>query len=122
MDHHTNQKNLQNSQRRRTPALKDNSIISTRKWRFRIFMRLLNKAEQIANLQNKDKIERRIHIIEMLTAYTVTLHPTKGIEPYTAMEGRETRIKLDYNKPNMTKIEKKAINEMIESNHEKIQK
>ena len=35
------------------------------------------------------------------------------------MEYRETGIKLDCNKPNKTEIEKKAINEVIESNDEK---
>jgi len=83
------------------------------------FMRMVNKAEQIANLQNKDKIERRINIIEMLTAYRATPHPATGIEPYKAMEGRDIRIKLDYNKPNKTETEKKETNEIIEHNDEK---
>lgn len=80
---------------------------------------MLNKAEQIANLQNKDKLERRISIIEMLTAYRATPHPATGIEPYKAMEGRKIRIKLYYNKRSKTEIEKKEINEIIESNDEK---
>ena len=62
-------------------------------------MRMLNKAEHIANLQNKDKTERRINIIEMFTTHRATPHPATSIEPYKAMEGREIRIKLDYNKP-----------------------
>ena len=71
-------------------------------------MRLRNKVEQIANLQNKDKIERRINKIKMLTAYGATPHPATGIEIYTDMEGREIRIKLDYKKPNRTEIKKKS--------------
>ena len=55
-------------------------------------MRLLNKTEQIANLEKKDKIERQINIIEILTAYTVTLHPATGIEHYTAMESRQIHL------------------------------
>ena len=82
-------------------------------------MRKLNKAEQIVNQQNKDKTERRINIIEILTAYGATPHPATGIEPYKAMEGREIRIKLDYNKPKRTESERKEINEIIESNDEK---
>ena len=35
------------------------------------------------------------------------------------MEGREIRIKLDYNKPKRTESERKEINEIIESNDEK---
>ena len=70
-------------------------------------MRKLNKAEQIANLQNKDKTERRINIIEMLWAYRATPHPATDIEAYKAMEGREIRIKLDYNKPKRTESERK---------------
>ena len=35
------------------------------------------------------------------------------------MEGKEIRIKLDYNKPNRTESERKEINEIIESNDEK---
>ena len=57
-------------------------------------MSKLNKAEQIANQQNKDKTERRITIREMLTAYRATLHPTTGTEPYKAMEGKEIMIKV----------------------------
>ena len=78
-------------------------------------MRQLNKAEEIANLKNKVKIERRIDITEILTAYTVTLHPATGIEPHTAMKSRQIKINLDYNKLNRTEIEKKLINEIIES-------
>ena len=82
-------------------------------------MKLLNKADEIAKLENKDKIERRINIIEILTAYTVTLHPATGIATHTSMESRQIKIKLDYNKLNRTEIEKKQLNEIIESNDEK---
>ena len=71
------------------------------------FMRLLNKSEEIANLENKDKIKRWINIIEMLMACTATLHPATGIELYITMENRQIKIKLDYNKPNRTEIERK---------------
>ena len=56
---------------------------------------MLNKAEQIVNLQNKDKIERRFNIIEMLTAYIATPHHTQQ-RTYKVMECRE--IKIDYKK------------------------
>ena len=81
-------------------------------------MRMLNKTEQIVNLENKDKIERRISIIEMLTAYRTTPHPATGIETFTAMESREIKIKVDYIKSNRTEIEKKEIDEIIKSNDE----
>ena len=55
----------------------------------------------------------------MLTAYRGTQHPAMGIEPDKTMESREIRIKLDDNKLNRTEIEKKKINEIIESNNEK---
>ena len=58
---------------------------------------MLNKAEQIAYLQNKDKIKRRINIIEILTAYRATPHPAMDIAPYIAMESRQIKIKLYYN-------------------------
>ena len=70
-------------------------------------MRLQNKAKYIAKLQNKNKIERRINIIELLTAYRATLHPATGIESYTAMEGREIRIKLEQNRINQTELKLK---------------
>ena len=82
-------------------------------------MRQLNKAEQIVNQLNKDNIKRRINIEEMLTAYRATPHPAMDTEAYIAMEGREIRIKLDYNKPNRTEKEKEEINEILESNEEK---
>ena len=69
--------------------------------------------------QNKDKIERTINIIEMLMVYRTTPHPAMSIEPYKAMDGREIRKKLDYNKLKRTEIEKKEINKIIESNEEK---
>ena len=80
---------------------------------------MLNKTEQNASIQNKDKTERRNNIIEMLTAYRSIPHLATSIELYKAVEGRESRIKLDYNKLNRTEIEKKEINVIIESNDEK---
>ena len=61
-------------------------------------MRMLNKVEQMANLQNKDSIERRINIIEILMAYRATPHIATGIELYKDIESKEIMIKLDYNK------------------------
>ena len=74
------------------------------------------EVEQIASLQNKDKIERQARL---LMAHRATPHPATGVEPYTAIEGWEIRITLDYNKPNGTEKEKKGMNKIIESNDEK---
>ena len=58
----------------------------------------------------------------MLRAYRATPHPATGIEPYTAMESWEIKIKLDYNNPNTPGIDKKDINEIIKFNDEKYKK
>ena len=55
----------------------------------------------------------------MLTAYRATSYQATGTELYTALEGREIKINLDYNKPNRTEKEKKEIDEIIEFNDEK---
>ena len=39
-----------------------------------------------------------------------TLHPATGIDPYTVMEGREIRIKLDYNRTEIKKERDKQVN------------
>ena len=57
------------------------------------FMRILNKTEQIAHLQNQN---REISIQEMLVGYRSTPHPATGMTPYQGMMNREVRIKLDY--------------------------
>ena len=56
------------------------------------FMRILNKTEQIAHLQNQN---REISIQEMLVGYRSTPHPATGMTPYQGMMNREVRIKLD---------------------------
>ena len=63
------------------------------------FMQLLNKTEQIAHLQNKDKQGRSIAVQEMLMAYRDTPHPATGVSPYRAMTNRPIRTKLDYIPP-----------------------
>jgi hypothetical protein len=63
------------------------------------FMRLINKTEQIANIQGKTKAERRNAIQEMLVAYRATPHPATNVTPYEAMKNREMRTKLDYEDP-----------------------
>ena len=57
------------------------------------FMRILNKTEQIAHLQNQI---REISIQEMLVGYRSTPHPAAGMAPYQGMMNWEVRIKLDY--------------------------
>ena len=69
------------------------------------FMKLLNKAEQIAHRHNKDKLERNMAIQEMLAAYRDTTHPATGVSPYQAMNGRTIRTKLDYTPKNSRKTE-----------------
>jgi hypothetical protein len=63
------------------------------------FMQTLNKTEQIANLQGKDRLERRNAIHDMLIAYRSTPHPATGITPYEAMRGMTIRTKLDHEEP-----------------------
>ncbi|XP_038062363.1 uncharacterized protein K02A2.6-like [Patiria miniata] len=57
------------------------------------FMKLLNRAEQIAHLQKKN---RNIIIQEMLTGYRSTPHPATNITPYEALMNRPVRTKLDH--------------------------
>ena len=49
------------------------------------FMQMLNKTEQIAHLQGKDRLERQNAIQDMLTAYRSTPHPATGVTPFEAM-------------------------------------
>ena len=75
------------------------------------FMKVLNKTEQIANLQNKDSATA---IQEMLIAYRCTPHPATDISPYEALMKRKVRTKLGYiqRKHNDREItEEKKINE-----------
>ena len=57
------------------------------------FMKLLNKTEQIARLQNKTS---KTAIQEMLTGYRSTPHPATKISPYEALMKRPVRTKLDH--------------------------
>lgn len=63
------------------------------------FMQLLNKTEQIAHMQNKDKLERSTAVLEMLMGYRDTPHLATGVSPYQAMTNRQIRTKLDYTIP-----------------------
>ena len=56
-------------------------------------MRLLNKTEQRARLENKPA---QLAIQELLTGYRSAPHPATGIPPYDAMRDRNVRTKLDY--------------------------
>ena len=56
-------------------------------------MRLLNKTEQRARLENKPA---HLAIQELLTGYWSAPHPATGIPPYDAMMDRNVRTKLDY--------------------------
>ena len=71
------------------------------------FMKLLNKTEQRARLENKPA---NTAIQELLTRYRSTPHPATGITPYDAMMDRNVRIKLDYSQREST-IEKQKVNE-----------
>ena len=62
-------------------------------------MQTLNKAEQIANLQGKNRLERRNAVQDMLIAYRSTLHPATRVTPYEALKGTLARMKLDYIEP-----------------------
>jgi hypothetical protein len=75
------------------------------------FMKVLNKTEQIANIQNKDSATA---IQEMLIGYRSTPHPATGISPDEALMKRQVRTKLGYiqRKHNDREItEEKEINE-----------
>ena len=63
------------------------------------FMQLLNKTEQIATLQGKDKLERQNAMQDMLIAYRSTPHPATGVSSYEAMRGATVRTRLDHIKP-----------------------
>ena len=73
------------------------------------FMRMLNKTEQIASLQGKNRFERQNAIQDMLIAYRPTPYPATGITPYEAMRGATVRIKLDHLNPETHKSEKDDI-------------
>ena len=63
------------------------------------FMQTLNKTEEIASLQGKDRLERQNAVQDMLIAYRSTPHPATGVSPYEAMRGAVVSIKLDHVEP-----------------------
>ena len=73
------------------------------------FMQILNKTEQIANLQGKTRLERRNAVQDMLIAYRSTPHPATGVTPYEALKGTPVRMKLDYIEPKPKRDEKDDI-------------
>ncbi|CAC5419044.1 unnamed protein product [Mytilus coruscus] len=58
------------------------------------FMKVLNKTEQIAKLQNSHSA---IAVQEMLVEYRSTFHQATGVSPYEALMKRRIRTKLGYN-------------------------
>lgn len=60
------------------------------------FMKMLNKTEEIAELEAGNDYEKKRRIQNMLTAYRSTPHPATGIAPYQAMMNRNVRTKLDH--------------------------
>ena len=73
------------------------------------FMQTLNKTEQIANLQGKNRLERRNAVQDMLIAYRSMPHPAIGVAPYESLKGTPVRMKLDYIKPEPQRNEKDNI-------------
>lgn len=60
------------------------------------FMKMLNKTEQIAHLQSRD---RTVAIQEMLMGYRSTPHPATKTTPYAALMNRQVRTTLDHTNP-----------------------
>lgn len=73
------------------------------------FMQTLNKTEQIASLQGKNRLERRNAVQDMLIAYRSTPHPATEVAPYEALRGTPVRTKLDYIEPEPQRNEKENI-------------
>lgn len=84
-------------------------------------MKLINKTEQIANIQHKDSSTA---IQEMLMGYRSTPHPATGISPYEALMNIPIRTKLGYIPRTITKNENlfDYINERDKQYKEKIKK
>ena len=59
----------------------------------------LNKTEQIASLEGKDKHGWQNTIHDMLVAYRSIPHPATGVTPYKAARGATVRTKLDHTRP-----------------------
>ena len=70
------------------------------------FMKILNKQEQIAHYQRRDRKEV---IRNMLIGYRSTPHPGTGVTPYEAMMYRKVRNKLDYVKTDKSQVDQSAI-------------
>ena len=62
-------------------------------------MQTLNKTEQIANLQRKNRLEKRNAVQDMLVAYRSTPHPATAVAPYEALKGTSVKRKLNYIEP-----------------------
>ena len=69
-------------------------------------MQTLNKTEQIASLQGKNRLERRNAVQDTLIAYRSTPHPATGVAPYEALKGTPVRMNLDYIEPEPLRDEK----------------
>ena len=72
-------------------------------------MQTLNKTEQIASLQGKNRLERRNAVQDMPIAYRSTPHPATGIATYKALKGKTMKTKLDYLEPEPQRNEKDDI-------------
>ena len=71
------------------------------------FMQTLNKTEQIANLQDKNRLERRNAVQGMLIAYRSTPYPATGVVPSETLKGTSLRLNLDYTEPEPQRHEKR---------------
>ena len=67
------------------------------------FMKMLNKTEQIAHLQSRD---RTVAIQEMLMGYRSTPHPATKTAPYAALMNRQVRTTLDHTNPKEEKTKR----------------
>ena len=83
------------------------------------FMQTLNKTEQIANLQGKNRLDRRNAVQDMLIAYRSTPHPATGVAPYKALKGTPVRMKLDYIEPKPKRDEKDNIIDRRDAEYKK---
>ena len=59
-------------------------------------MKNLNKTEQIASVQGKNRLERRNAVQVILIFYRSTPHPATEVVPYEALKGTPVRTKLYY--------------------------
>ena len=63
------------------------------------FVRVLNKTEQIASLQGKNRFERQNAMQDMLIPYRSTPHPVMGITPYEANERNNSEDQVGSHNP-----------------------